>query len=131
MGGEYKKSLQLGMHSSTAQGQLRKKIMFDLLKKLEENYCFQCGAEIESEEELSIEHKVPWIDSENPQELFFDLDNIGFSHLKCNIQAARQTKETKHPSWHSYKKGCRCDGCKAANYERVKNYRKKKTEGVV
>jgi hypothetical protein len=81
---------------------------------------------MESEKELSIEHKIPWLDSEDPKDLFFNLNNIAFSHLTCNVKAARQTKETKHPSWHSYKKGCRCDGCKASNYERVKNYRRKK-----
>jgi hypothetical protein len=83
------------------------------------------GAEIESEKQLSIEHKIPWLDSENPISLFFDLENIAFSHLSCNSSAARP-RETKHPSFHSYRKGCRCEGCKAENAKTVRKYRKNK-----
>jgi len=120
MGSNYKKSAQLGMHHSTASAQLKKKILFDLLKKLGQNYCFQCGAEIESEEELSVEHKIPWLDSDDPKRLFFDLDNIAFSHLSCNISAARtptkieglEDKRVVHGSIATYnRRGCRCDKC--------------------
>ena len=48
---------------------------------------------------LSIEHKIPWLDSDNPKELFFNLEkNIAFSHLSCNISAARQNREGKRES---------------------------------
>jgi hypothetical protein len=117
-----KKAIQLGMPIGTASNRLRKSIIFMLLKKLNLNFCFQCGGEIESEKELSIEHKIPWLDSENPIEKFFDLENIAFSHLDCNIGAARKTK-CAHPSNRSYIYGCRCDECK--EFQRVKrqNYR--------
>jgi len=75
--------------------------------------------------ELSIEHITPYLDSDDPKKLFFDLNNIAFSHLKCNSGAARQTKKTKHPSWHSYKKVCRCNECKKINADRVFRYRNK------
>lgn len=84
-----KKSEQLGMPIGTASAKLRKSILFNILKETGKNICFQCGKEINSEDELSIEHKVPWLDSSNPVELFFSLENIAFSHLKCNIGAAR------------------------------------------
>ena len=32
-------------------------------------------------------------------------------------------KLKKHPSISSYNKGCRCDGCKSAQYTRIKKYR--------
>ena len=105
-----KKAEQLGMPHGTASNRLRKSIIFNLLKKANENFCFQCSGEIESEKELSIEHKVPYLDSENPKELFFDLDNIAFSHLSCNVGAARQTRTQNHNSA-GYKRGCRCDKC--------------------
>lgn len=124
-----KKTDQLGMPIGTASGRLRKTIIFQLLKETNKNFCFQCGAEIETEKDLSIEHKVPWLDSENPKELFFDLNNIAFSHLICNVGAARP-KQIKHPSFHSYRKGCRCIGCKEANRLTVEKYRNNK-EGVV
>lgn len=44
-------------------------------------------------ETFSIEHLVPWLDSNNPIELYFDLDNISFSHLSCNIKAARRPEK--------------------------------------
>lgn len=109
------------MPHGTAQGRLRKSIVFALLKKLGDNYCFQCGAEIEQEKDLSIEHKEPWLDSEEPIKKFFDLENIAFSHLKCNIGAARFTRPRmsvdsptlKHGTDYAYDiVGCRCQKCK-------------------
>lgn len=47
---------------------------------------------INTVDELSIEHKEPWENSDNPKELFFNLDNISFSHLKCNISFSAQSK---------------------------------------
>lgn len=88
--GNKKKAEQLGMSPGTAAGRLRKNIMFHLLVKLGENRCHQCGDEIEELRQLSIEHKVPWLDSEEPVRLFFDLDNVAFSHLSCNAGTARQ-----------------------------------------
>lgn len=42
---------------------------------------------IENIRDLSVEHREPWQSAENPKESFFDLDNIEFSHLNCNILA--------------------------------------------
>lgn len=125
-----KKEKQLGMSYGKASGILRKNILFSLVKKCNMNYCFQCGAEIETERELSIEHKIPYLDSENPVDLFFNLDNIAFSHLSCNVAAGAKksmSKET-HPSWEWYKKGCRCKECKEINTIKVKEYRTRKKE---
>ena len=85
-----KKSWQLGMAYGTACGKLRKLILFafvsnDLLKSL----CFRCGQKIESVDEFSIDHKEPWLDSDDPQTSFFNLKNIAFSHTKCNTSQAR------------------------------------------
>lgn len=107
-----KKQEQLGIPPGTASNQLKKRIIFSLIERLGENVCFQCGEKIETETELSIEHKVPYLDSEDPKGLFFDLNNIAFSHLSCNCKAARQTREVTHPSLTSYRYGCRCDECK-------------------
>ena len=120
-----KKKEQLGMAIGTASNQLKKNILFDLLKQLNKNVCYQCKTEIKFANELSIEHKTPYLDSENPLELFFDLNNIAFSHLVCNFGAARQTKTIRHPSFYSYRNGCRCDGCKQSNREQVYKFRNK------
>lgn len=93
-----KKNEQLGMPYGTACARLRKSVLFDLLKETGKNVCFQCGRIIESEEELSIEHKVPYLDSDDPKGLFFNLDNIAFSHLKCNVGAARRSTEVRRDS---------------------------------
>lgn len=85
-----KKAKQLGMNPSTAGGRLRKTIIFNFAQKLNLDICFQCGEKIGSIEEFSIEHKIPWLNSETPVDLFFNLDNIAFSHLSCNCKAARK-----------------------------------------
>lgn len=90
------KKKQLGMAFGTASGKLRKSLLFHLVVRLNENICFQCSSPINEEKDFSIEHKVPWLYTDSPKELFFNLDNIAFSHLKCNLKAAR--KPTKYPS---------------------------------
>ena len=83
------KSEQLGMSLGKANARLRKKILFDLVKKCNLDFCYRCNEKIEKIEDLSIEHKIHWLHSENPKELFFDLGNIAFSHLKCNVLSNR------------------------------------------
>ena len=91
MNNNKKKQEQLGMPSGTANARLRKMILFHLLKQLKQNFCYQCDLEIQDINELSIEHKKPWLD--NSVELFWDLENIAFSHLMCNISAARRVNK--------------------------------------
>jgi 5-methylcytosine-specific restriction endonuclease McrA len=84
-----RKSAQLGLPFSTACNRLRKKILFHLLSRLGENFCFQCGVIIESEGELSIEHRTPWFGGDTS--LFWDIENITFSHLGCNVGAGNRS----------------------------------------
>lgn len=94
------KSQFLGMPYGTACNRLRKKILFQFLKRLKENVCYQCGNIIETEADLSIEHKLPWL-KKDPN-LFWDLDNIAFSHMSCNYAAAsrpNKIKPLKGMSW--------------------------------
>ena len=77
------------MPYGTARNRLNKLIMFSLMKEVGKDVCFQCGEKIDDIDHLSIEHKTPWLHSENASELFFDLDNIAFSHLSCNVKASR------------------------------------------
>ncbi len=76
------KAAFLGMAIGTATHQLRKQILFKYVKLAGEDICFKCELPIETVAELSIEHKLPWLGIST--ELFWDLDNIAFSHLTCN-----------------------------------------------
>jgi hypothetical protein len=78
-----KKSATLGMPHGTAAHRLRKNILFHLLKKHNENVCFKCGEQIAAVDDLSIEHKKPW--EGVSADLFWDLNNVAFSHVKCNV----------------------------------------------
>ena len=97
----------LGMPFGTANGRLRKKLVFHLAKKLEMLNCYRCGQLIDSIEEFSIEHIKSWQYSKNPVESFFDVENIAFSHLDCNVRAAN------HPKIESPEGMSWCGGCKA------------------
>ena len=122
-----KRTIQLGIPHGTATSKLRKMIMFKLLKEANLNWCFQCGNEIESVEDLSIEHKIPWMDSDNPKELFWDLENIAFSHLNCNIRVARRPRILKHPSISAYHdRKCRCLECKKIHNISLSKYKERK-----
>jgi hypothetical protein len=82
MNSNTKKSECLGVPFGTACNRLRKKVLFHLLKKLNENVCFKCSEAIEFIDDLSIEHKHPW--EGRDASLFWDIENIAFSHLHCN-----------------------------------------------
>ena len=87
------KSDALGMPIGTASNRLRKMILFSLVCRFNLNTCYQCNGEILSIDDLSIEHKEPWLQADDPVESFFNLDNIAFSHLSCNVAAgSRPTK---------------------------------------
>ena len=77
------------MSDGKAHNILRKLIMFSLVQELGKDICFRCGKKIETIDEFSIDHKVAWLNSENPVSLYFDLENISFSHCSCNIAAKR------------------------------------------
>ena len=111
-----KKRERLGMPYGTASNRLRKQVMFSLLQDLGRDVCFQCGERIENAESLSMEHKEPWLNSDNPIGTFFDLTNIAFSHFKCNSGAGAKIKgqRSKHGTRQSYERwGCRCLECTA------------------
>lgn len=84
-----KKQKQLGMNPSTASSRLIKDILFKFINDLNLNTCFHCNTAM-NRDNFSIEHKTPWLDSTTPKQLFFDLDNISFSHLSCNVSHSRK-----------------------------------------
>jgi len=88
----------LGMTYAAAKNTLFYDLLFIYTKKTNKDICFQCGEKINSKDELSVEHKIPYMYSEEPKKIYFDLDNIAFSHRKCNYGASRRSSEFKKPS---------------------------------
>ena len=86
--GYIKKNNQLGINSGTARGRLVKDLLFKFVVDSGIK-CFRCGGDLDRES-FSIDHKIPWLDSHNPTELFFNLDNISYSHKGCNYRDARR-----------------------------------------
>jgi hypothetical protein len=100
---EYK-ALLLSMPFGTAANRLRKALMFRMMQRLEEDTCFRCGNRIETETDLSIEHKEPWQSASDPSVSFFDLGNIAFSHLRCNSGAGGGSNKkwsSDHERWNA------------------------------
>lgn len=73
---------QLGMSHGAAASRLRKLVLFRQLQKHNENVCVKCNRNIETADELSLEHVQPW--ENRSADLFWDLDNVAFSHADCN-----------------------------------------------
>lgn len=73
------------MPVSTAASRLRQMYSFSLLVKLKENFCYRCGEEIQSVEDFSLDHMVPWRNS--TKDVFWDLGNIKPAHFTCNAGA--------------------------------------------
>lgn len=80
-----------------------------------------------SRETFSIEHKIPWLDSEDPTGLFFNLDNISFSHKSCNYEAKRPVPPA-HGNITMYRTGCRCTICVEGIKTVYKNGNRKRDE---
>ena len=128
----------LGMLYSTARSRLSKSIIYSLAKRLRLLNCHRCGLEIDNEKDLSIEHKESWILSSTPKKLFFDIDNIAFSHLHCNCTAGGYSRgviargkdvcKNGHPfdaiNTYFYGNGNRkCRACRAINTAARRNGR--------
>lgn len=120
-----KKSGQLGMPFGTANNKLRKMLLFKLARELNYDVCYRCSLPIEEIGNFTIEHKSAWLDVD--PELFWDLDNIAFSHMACNIGAARRHKVTlcfkckKNPARRD-KQG-RAKECRECNAELKREWR--------
>lgn len=109
------------MNPSTASNRLVKDVLFKLAVDAGHK-CFQCGGEL-VRDSFSIEHKVPWLDSCNPIALYFDTENIAFSHHGCNVGARRKVP-ARCGTRSMYSKGCRCNLCRsvqALNYRESYN----------
>ena len=139
------KSKQLEMSFSTANGRLRKMILFDLVCKLGLNVCHRCGEPMNLKT-LSIDHKEDWLHRE--VELFWDMENIAFSHLSCNNAASTPRNKVKVPEGHLYCSRCKKPvpiedfslkqtekpyqrTCRNCHKLRMRRVRKKKLDAVV
>ena len=119
MNSEVKDSELLGINVSTASNKLVKDLLFNFIVETNKDECFRCGLVL-TRDNFSIEHKESWRLSTKPKETFFDLNNIAFSHLKCN-SAHKDHERLPCGTVASYVRGCRCLSCKKANADRVKN----------
>jgi len=125
-----KKYAQLGMHHSTARQHLIKKLLFKLAHDSGVGECFRCGKSIDHIDTFTIEHKMPWLDSQDPKELFFDLDNVAFSHHSCNAAASRGRYAYRHGTW-GYKRGCRCKECRRKHKESNRRWRERRKKRLI
>lgn len=73
----------LGMSYDNAYHKLIKKLLFTTLTINNFNICSKCNKDIENVDDLDICHRLSWLDSDNPKELFFDVNNVVFNHMDC------------------------------------------------
>jgi len=92
-----KRTEQLGMNYSTAVAQLRKLILFKLAKQCQLDICVRCKEPILSVDDFTIDHIEAWLDTNT--ELFWNLENVGFSHTYCNSATKRTPYPTKAIEW--------------------------------
>jgi hypothetical protein len=81
----------LGMPFNKASRDLWRVVILGLLHDTGRDYCYRCERRISDPKEISIEHKVPWESTQRP-ELFWDLNNVAFSHKKCNRPLSHRLK---------------------------------------
>ena len=74
----------MGKSYQSCVSKLNRQILFSLVQELHKDICHKCNTKIEDIKDFSIEHIIPWQVNKSA-ELFWDIKNISFSHLKCNI----------------------------------------------
>jgi hypothetical protein len=84
------KDTLLGQPHGTAQAKLRKALLFEYVTKAGDDFCYRCGGQIEDIRDFSIEHKNSWQRATDPKAAFFNLCDIAFSHLSCNVRAGEK-----------------------------------------
>jgi hypothetical protein len=82
---------QLGMKILSARLKLMRMIIFDYARKDGTLKCFRCGKEILSYEDTTIDHIKDWRNVDPV--LFWDLENISYSHYSCNVKGNRKGKK--------------------------------------
>lgn len=85
----------LGEPYSSANQKLHRMMIFKLLKEDNKNFCYRCKQEIKISKDLSIDHIEDWRPCNGREfkpELFLDMNNIMFSHFKCNAASAMAGK---------------------------------------
>ena len=121
------KTKLLSMPFGTAQGKLRKALLFKFVQRAGEANCYRCGDWIFDIDVFTVEHKKPWGSAKNPVEAFFDLDNVAFSHMKCNYGVKRE--DTHCSQGHEYTEGntYRCSNgwrqCRQCHREKQSRFR--------
>jgi hypothetical protein len=93
---------KLGVKHGKAQGRLYKSLLYSLVVETKKHRCIRCGKPIDKPEDLSIDHIDPWLNSDNPEEKYYDVKNVGYSHKKCN--KPHLTKEDVFKNLDNYKK---------------------------
>jgi len=117
-----KKEAQLGMPFGTASHRLRKKMTLYLLTKLNENTCYRCLQPITDANDLSMDHKQNWLNVNT--DLFWDTDNIAFSHKSCNYKHESNKRVKRIISGKLY-----CKQCNTYKYVSKFNKNKRTTLG--
>lgn len=94
------------MDCGTATHRLRKLLMFSMAQRLGMTVCFRCSRDIESADDLSIDHKQSWLYVDAA--LFWSLDNLAFSHKACNkTDRPKLQRKFVPPPGMSWCSGCR------------------------
>ena len=111
------------MPYGTACGRLKKSILFKLVQKLKKDVCYRCHKKIEDEKDLSIDHKKAWLNVD--VKLFWDLENIAFSHNECN---SKSRKTFGPPPFKGPEGTLRCSVCQF--FRPVENFGKQNKKHV-
>ncbi len=91
-----KKEEQLGMSYGKANNILIRNIIWKFILQLNLNSCHHCKSEM-TRDNFTIEHVIPWLDSDDPVSLFFKDSNISFSHHACNVSRSRKYNKYENP----------------------------------
>lgn len=91
-----RKERVLGESWSTANYRLNRDLLHHMVQRMGIR-CYHCGGHM-PRDDFSIEHKINWLNHPDGKRLFFDPDNVTFSHTACNREmSSLQHNHSKIP----------------------------------
>jgi hypothetical protein len=90
------KTAKLGMSFGTARARLERDILYALAVQAG-HVCHRCAGPLDRST-FSVEHKTPWMQADDPKAAFFSLENVAFSHLRCNTAEMIERRRSPIPA---------------------------------
>lgn len=88
---DLRKRRALGRHHAGAQQSLIRALAFEYLYLMQNGKCWRCKEDL-GKGAWHLDHKIAWLNSDDPKKNFYDIRNLAASHPECNMSHSAKQK---------------------------------------